>query len=48
MGLTPEQIAAEYNIGLICVQEALAFYKEHGQEIDANIHTDQYLAEKHN
>lgn len=43
IGLSPEQIAAEYEQDVNRITEALAFYKAHRPEIDANIRTEQEL-----
>ena len=42
-GLTPTQIAAEYDLEPGRVAEALAFYAAHTAEIDANIQAEQAL-----
>jgi uncharacterized protein (DUF433 family) len=46
-GLSPAQIAAEYDLGFAQVKEALAFYAAHPQEIEASIAAEQALEEKH-
>jgi uncharacterized protein (DUF433 family) len=43
IGLSPEQIAAEYEQDVNRISEALTFYKAHRPEIDANIRTEQEL-----
>jgi uncharacterized protein (DUF433 family) len=45
-GLTPGQIADEYDIPETQVREALAFYKAHRTEIDAAIAAEEALAPK--
>lgn len=45
-GWTPEQIAAEYDLRVDLVQEALAFYAAHRQEIDLNIAAENALADQ--
>ena len=42
-GLSPKEIAAEYGVSTTQVKEALAFYRAHRQEIDANITIEQSL-----
>jgi uncharacterized protein (DUF433 family) len=46
LGMSPEQIAAEYELDLNRIQEAQAFYNAHRPEIDANIRVEQDLEEK--
>ncbi len=43
MGLTPEGIAAEYELDADRVREAQAFYAAHRTEIDANIRAEQEM-----
>ena len=45
MGITPEQIAADYELEVSRVREALAFYKAHSSEIDINIREEKALEE---
>jgi len=42
-GLSPAQIAAEYGVSESLVNEALAFYAAHRQEIDAALDAEQAL-----
>ena len=42
-GLSPNQIAAEYDISEAQVNEVLAFYAAHSQEIDASIAAEQII-----
>lgn len=42
-GLTAEQVTAEYNLNQAQVNEALAFYKTHHQEIDLELAAEQAL-----
>lgn len=42
-GLSPSQIAAEYDLTEAQVKDALAFYEAHRQEIDAGIAAEQAL-----
>ncbi len=44
-GLSPAQIAAEYDLTEAQVQDALAFYEAHRQEIEAGIAAEQALEE---
>ncbi|MHB8776629.1 MAG: DUF433 domain-containing protein [Anaerolineales bacterium] len=46
-GMTPENIAAEYELDVKKIFEAQAFYNEHQAEIDANIKYENDLAEQH-
>lgn len=46
-GMTPEQIAAEYELDVKKIAEAQAFYKAHKTEIDENIQYENDLAEQH-
>ena len=46
MGMSPEQIAAEYDLDVVKVREAQAFYTRHRPEIDASIQAEKELAEK--
>lgn len=41
--MTPEQIAAEYGLAEAQVKEALAFYKAHCAEIDADLAAEQMI-----
>jgi uncharacterized protein (DUF433 family) len=41
--LSPNQIAAEYDLSEAQVNEVLAFYAAHSQEIDASIATEQII-----
>ena len=43
-GLSPEQIADEYDLEVTRVREAQAFYEAHRAEINANIQAEQDLA----
>jgi uncharacterized protein (DUF433 family) len=45
--LSPAQIAAEYDLTEAQVQDALAFYEAHRQEIEASITAEQTLEETH-
>ena len=45
MGLSPEQIAAEYELDVNRIREAQVFYSAHRPEIDANILAEQNLEE---
>ncbi|MBU0493575.1 MAG: DUF433 domain-containing protein [Chloroflexi bacterium] len=42
-GLAPAQIAAEYDLPLTQVQEALTFYRAHRPEIDARLAAERAL-----
>jgi uncharacterized protein (DUF433 family) len=42
-GLSPKEIANEYEFSEAQVNEALAFYEAHRQEIDASIATEQII-----
>lgn len=46
-GMSPEEIAAEYEIDVKKVNEAQAFYEAHQSEIDANIRYESNLAQQH-
>jgi uncharacterized protein (DUF433 family) len=46
-GLSPAQIAAEYEVTQAQVKDALAFYEAHRQEIEASIAAEQALEEAH-
>ena len=46
MGLTPEQIAEEYKVDFVHIQEAMAFYNDHRLEIDTNIQMEQDISDK--
>ena len=46
-GLTPGQVAAEYDLTESQVEEALAFYEAHRAEIDAAMEAEQTLEEAH-
>lgn len=43
LGSTPQEVAADYQLSLPRVQEALAFYDAHRAEIDANLQHEQAL-----
>ena len=43
MGITPEQIAADYELEVLRLCEALAFYKAHSSEIDINIREENAM-----
>jgi uncharacterized protein (DUF433 family) len=45
MGLSPEQIAQEYELDVNRIREAQAFYGAHRSEIDANILAENGLEE---
>lgn len=45
-GMSPEQIAAQYELDLNRIREAQAFYNAHRPEIDTNIRVERELAEK--
>jgi uncharacterized protein (DUF433 family) len=42
-GLSPNQIATEYDLSEAQVNDVLAFYAAHSQEIDASIATEQII-----
>lgn len=42
-GFSPNQIAAEYDLSEAQVNDVLAFYAAHSQEIDASIATEQII-----
>jgi uncharacterized protein (DUF433 family) len=42
-GLSPNQIATEYDLSEAQVNDVLAFYVAHSQEIDASIATEQII-----
>ena len=42
-GLTPEQIADEYDLEIARVREALAFYETHRAEVDFSIQAEREL-----
>jgi len=46
MGTSPEQIAAEYQLGVEQIREVQAFYDAHRFESDANIRTERKAEEK--
>jgi len=46
-GLSPSQIAVEYELDVQRVQEAAAFYEAHRPEIDASIRADAGLEADH-
>jgi uncharacterized protein (DUF433 family) len=46
-GLSPAQVAAEYDLTEAQVKNALAFYEAHCQEIDATIAAEQTLEQAH-
>ena len=45
-GLTPEQIADEYELEVARIKEALAFYLAHRAEVDFNIQAERELEPK--
>ena len=45
MGLSPEQIAAEYEQDVDRIREALTFYNAHRLEIDMNIRVEKEMEE---
>ena len=45
MGLSADEIAAEYKLSLADVYAALAYYYDHRDEIDASIRADDELVE---
>jgi uncharacterized protein (DUF433 family) len=45
MGMSPEQIAAEYELDVNRIRETQAFYKAHRPEIDGSIRVEQEMAE---
>ncbi len=46
-GMTPDEVAAEYDLPEARIIEALAFYPAHRTEIDANIAAESALAPSH-
>jgi uncharacterized protein (DUF433 family) len=46
MGLSPDEIATEYDLTLGEVYAALAYYHDHRAEIDASVVADESLAEE--
>jgi uncharacterized protein (DUF433 family) len=46
-GQSPDEIAADYDLTLAQVEEALAFYAAHGAEIDRAIEAEQTLEAAH-
>jgi uncharacterized protein (DUF433 family) len=46
LGMSPEQIAAKYELDLNRIREAQAFYTAHRPEIDTNIRVERELQEK--
>ena len=46
-GLTPEQIADEYGLPIEAIQEALAYYAAHPEEIDALIQLEKLIEARH-
>lgn len=44
VGMTPAQVAAEYDLPEASIIEALAFYAAHRTEIDASIAAENFLA----
>ena len=46
-GMTPGEIAAEYELDVRKIAEAQAFYEAHNTEIDDNIRYENDLAERH-
>jgi len=47
MGLSTEQIAAEYELNVKQVQEAFAFYEAHRAEIDSSIQAEIVMEREH-
>ncbi len=47
VGMTPAQVAAEYDLPEARIIEALAFYAAHQTEIDANIAAESALTPSH-
>lgn len=45
--MSPKQIAAEYDLTTVQVEDALAFYQTHRQEIDMSIAAEQALEATH-
>ena len=45
MGLSADEIAAEYGLALSDVYAALAYYYDHRSEIDGSIEADEAFAE---
>ena len=43
MGMTPEQIAEDYDLDMSIIREAQAFYTTHRPEIDASIQVEKDL-----
>jgi uncharacterized protein (DUF433 family) len=46
-GMTPEQLAGDYDLQPGRIREALAFYNAHHQEIDALIEINDEIASQH-
>jgi uncharacterized protein (DUF433 family) len=46
-GMSPEQIAAEYELDVHRIREAEAFYKAHRPEIDVSIQAEREIEAKH-
>jgi len=46
-GMTPDEIAADYELNVNQIREAQAFYEAHRPEIDANIRYENNLAKQH-
>lgn len=46
LGLSADEIAAEYGLSLADIYAALAYYHEHRAEIDAAIHADKSFVEE--
>ncbi len=46
-GMAPEEIAAEYGLGVAQVEDALAFYRAHQGEIDAGLAAERALEAPH-
>ena len=47
MGLSVDEIGADYNLSLAEIYAALSYYFDHKAEIDAAIHADRALATSH-
>jgi uncharacterized protein (DUF433 family) len=46
-GMSPVEVAADYDLYLAQVQDALAFYEQHRAEIDANIQAEEDMEAAH-
>jgi len=46
MGLSADEIASEYGLTFADVYAALAYYYDHGEEIDASIRADEALVDE--